>query len=238
MPLMNAAQIKERGEFQNTPEGRYVANCYQVIDIGTQMKKTIDGIKPTQQILFGFELFGIDPNGDATLVMPDGRPWYGRKIFTLSLHQKSSLRPWLGAWRGRPIKDEEVPEAPKLIKSFLTQAAEIVISHKPWSDGSGKVSEEFSTITPVHPKTTIPRSVNDPVFFDMGQWDDAVFQKLPQWIKTKIEQSAEFKEKDSFTSNHLPPQASTTGMRPSNRNYPPLPEGFEDNLDDLTGAPF
>ena len=232
MPLMNAAKVKEDKEYQNTPEGRYVANCYQVIDLGTQAKKTMDGIKPTQQILFGFEMFGLDANGDPTLVMADGRPYYGRTILTLSLHAKSKLRPFLGAWRGKPVKDEEVPGAAELIKSFLTQTAEIVVSHRPYKDNNGndRVAEEFSSISPAHPKTTRPRMVNDPIFFDIGNWDGAAFDKLPQWIKTKIEQSAEFKEKDSFTSNLLPPQASTAGMRPSNRNYPPLPDDFEDDL--------
>lgn len=228
MPLVNAAKVKEQGEYQNTPEGRYVAICYQVIDLGTQAKKTMDGIKPTQQILFGFEMFGLDAQGDPTLVMADGRPYYGRTILTLSLHPKSRLRPFLGSWRGKPIKDEEVPNAPALIKSFLTQAAEIVISHRPWTDGSGKVSEEFASISPVHPKTTIPRSVNDPIFFDIGNWDAAVFDKLPTWIKNKIEQSEEFKEKDTFKNNHLSPQTSTAGMRPSNRAV--LPPDFEDDL--------
>lgn len=230
MPLENAAKVKEQADYQNTPEGRFVANCYQIIDLGTQAKKTIEGIKPTQQILFGFEMFGLDENGDPTLVMPDGRPWYGRKILTLSLHQKSALRPFLGAWRGRPIKDDEVPGAASLIKSFLGQSAEVVISHRPWSDGSGKVSEEIASITPKHPKTTMPRPVNSVLFFDIGNWSDTEFQKLPQWVKTKIEQSAEFKEKDSFTSNHLSPQASTAGMRPSNRVKVETPEDFDDEI--------
>lgn len=233
MPLEKANRTSD---FKPVPEGRYVFNNYQVIDLGTQTVEVSEkfggGTKLQPKVLLGCELYGFDKNGEPTLVMEDGRPFYYKKIYTMSFGQMAKLPPFLSAWRGKPITKDEMEDAPKLLRSFCTLPGECVISWDKWrgTDGKERVTEVMASVSAPHPKTTIPKLQNDPIFFDMGQWDSDVFKTIPPWIREKIEQSEEFKAKDSFTSNVIPPTQSTAGMRPSNRNYPPLPDDFEDDL--------
>ena len=65
--------------------------------------------KQQHKIRIAWELFGEDEEGNQLTVDVDGRqmPMTISKSYTVSLHEKSSLRKDLAAWRGRDFTDEE-----------------------------------------------------------------------------------------------------------------------------------
>jgi hypothetical protein len=81
-------------EFTPHPEGQYEAVCVDVIDHG--WLETEWGHKHKVSIVF----FCGKNEGEKILTV--------RQRFTASLHEKSRLRPFLQAWRGRPFTLEEL----------------------------------------------------------------------------------------------------------------------------------
>lgn len=81
-------------EFTPHPEGQFASVCMDVIDHG--WLQTDFGHKHKVTIVF----FAGQYDGTKDLSV--------RRRFTASLHEKSNLRPFLEAWRGRPFTIEEL----------------------------------------------------------------------------------------------------------------------------------
>ena len=94
-------------EWTQVPEGLHQAVCCDVIDLG--LVKTEWGEKPKVKLVFQIALF--DDNG-GELYNPDftevDRRFEVNRPFGLSLSEKSLLRPFLEAWRGRKFTKEEL----------------------------------------------------------------------------------------------------------------------------------
>jgi hypothetical protein len=87
--------IKKGTDFIPAPEGFHHAVCVDVIDLG--MVNTGFGPKHKMRVVWE-----IEPT------MPDGKRFTVRKQYTVSLHEKSSLRKDLRAWRTRDFTSEEL----------------------------------------------------------------------------------------------------------------------------------
>ena len=101
------------GNFKKVPPGVYVARCYSLIDMGTQVSDGQYGSKEQHKIRIGFEIFGEDDAGQPLTIDMDGKemPLTISKTYTLSLHEKSGLRKDLAAWRGHAGCVEALAEA-------------------------------------------------------------------------------------------------------------------------------
>ena len=80
------------------PAGNYLARCYQMIEIGTVNEIIMGENKVLKKVRIGWELptelkVFKEENGEQPLVTS--------KEYTLSMHEKSSLRADLKSWRGR-----------------------------------------------------------------------------------------------------------------------------------------
>jgi hypothetical protein len=87
-----------KSTFEPAPPGLHQGVCVDVIDMG-MLEVTFSGTtKKQHKIRLAFQL-----NTD----MDDGKPFLVQKRYTLSLHEKASLRKDLESWRGRPFTEEE-----------------------------------------------------------------------------------------------------------------------------------
>ncbi len=84
------------GKFEKCPEGVHFAVCVGIWDLGTQPSELYE---PTRQVMFSWEIVGDEA--------PSGEPYFVSQSFTMSLHEKSKLRPKLEAWRGKPFSEQE-----------------------------------------------------------------------------------------------------------------------------------
>lgn len=86
------------GDFTPAPEGLWPGVCVDVVDLGILQ---YGDYEPSHQIEIRVVL-------DAEPVLPTGKPHMAVKRFTLSLHEKSKLRPFLESWRGKKFSSEEL----------------------------------------------------------------------------------------------------------------------------------
>ena len=96
MPIIAKAS---GGSFVPAPAGTWAAVCCDVVDLG-MLKVAFGGKEKTQhKIRIVWQI---------SEVKPDNKPYTVSKRYTLSLHEKSTLRKDLESWRGRKFTTQEL----------------------------------------------------------------------------------------------------------------------------------
>lgn len=198
-------------EFKPVPEGSHMAVCYRVIDLGTQRWEYQGEPQIGRKVLIAWELHGEADDGEP-LVTEDGNPLSVSKKYTLSLGKKATLRSDVESWRGKAFTDQEL--AGFDISVLLGQPCMITIKHEKKGE---KTYSNVASVTrfPAALKNSKPAAVNALQLFDVSEFDEGVYQSLPDWIKTQIDQSVE----------------RTGGNKPAKTEKPRT--GFDDMDDDL-----
>ncbi len=198
---MSRASIKayKGSEFKQPPVGQAVGICYQVIALGNQQFR--DSVTP--RVWIGFELpeHGIDtPNGK--------KPMTIGKEYALFLGGKSKLGEMLKTWRGKPFTDKEL-EAFE-VTSIAGKIGNVAIGARE-SDQSkreitlvlGLIKQQREAIE----KGEIPsKPVNEIVVYSPDDHDDAMWAKVPEFLKRKINERVQ-EEKDSVETPPADDQA-------------------------------
>ena len=169
----------DKGGFENPPLGNHLGICYRITDMGLQPESPkFPGSGPQDKIMLSFEL----PNEK----MEDGRPFVCSRILTNSLNEKSNLRAWLVAWRGKDFSKEELEKFD--LQNILGKPCMVSIVEKDGRVGIGSVAA-------VPRGMTVPALTNDKFAFWIDEWNQANFEKLSEKIRAMIERSAEFAER-------------------------------------------
>ena len=177
--------------FKKVPPGVYVARCYSLIDMGTQVSDGQYGSKEQHKIRIGFEIFGDDDEGNPLTIDVDGKmmPLTISKTYTLSLHEKAGLRKDLAAWRGRDFTEEEAKafDVSKLISAYC-------MLNVTTSENNGKTYTNIAGITPLPQalKNAKPAPVHEPVLFDLDIPDWELFRNFHEKLQEQIKRSPEF----------------------------------------------
>ncbi len=177
--------------FKKVPPGVYVARCYSLIDMGTQVSDGQYGSKEQHKIRIAFEIFGDDDAGNPLTIDVDGKqmPLTISKTYTLSLHEKSGLRKDLAAWRGRDFTEEEAKafDVSKLVNAYC-------MINVTTSENNGKTYTNIAGITPLPQalKNAKPAGVHEVVMFDLDQPDWEIFQHFHEKLQETIKKSPEF----------------------------------------------
>lgn len=87
-----------QGDFVPAPEGLWPAVCVDVVDKGIVESANF---KPRHMVQIRWVLEAEPP-------LEDGKPHMAVRSFGLSLAEKSNLRPFLEAWRGKKFSDDEL----------------------------------------------------------------------------------------------------------------------------------
>lgn len=171
---------KNDGEkFELTPEGTHLARCFRLIDIGTQSFEYQGTPKKAHKILIGWEL--------PLEMRTDGTPFQIGKKYTVSLHEKSSLRKDLEAWRGKAFTEEELDGFD--LNNIVGKACYLCIAHETKGE---KTYANIKSIMALPKGVTCPDAINAPVVFDLDAFDALVFHNLSDGIKKMIEASEEY----------------------------------------------
>jgi len=161
------------------PAGTHQAVCYCIADLGTQ--ETSFGKKPMLHI--GWEI-------------PDERMSNGRvavvsRRYAMSADPKSALRIDVEGWLGKKLTDVDLDSFN--FADLIGQCCLVSVQH---SDGSnGRIYANVKSVLPP------PRGMakkqnceNDPVVFDLGEFDRSQYAALPGWLQTTIARSPEYAE--------------------------------------------
>lgn len=191
------------------PAGNYIARCYQMIEIGTVTENVMGEMKTQHRVRIGWEL------PDETKVFDQKRgpqPLVIDQEYTLSMHEKANLRKMLESWRGKGFTDKEA-ECFDITK-LLGVPCMINIIHK--TSKAGNNYEHVSGVTPVPKSMKVPPQVNKNFVLSYDNFDENLFNTLPDFIKTKMQGSSEY-----------------SAMRNPNSRSVPAAEDITEPIDDL-----
>ena len=196
---MSLTATVSKSDYEKHPEGMFAARCYQVIDLGTHMDERWGKKKHLVRVVF-----------ETAETMSDGRPFTIGTRYTLSLHEKAQLRKDLQAWFGKGFN----PEGGFVMKDLIGKTAFLNIAHS--ADG------EYANIRAINP---LPKGmaaeppVNEPLYYEIGESDEATFARLGKKTQEMIQKSEE-----------------RTGPKPAPKAAAPADDPFD--ADEFAGAGF
>lgn len=184
LPTLNAP-VGGESNYTNkiAPVGMHLARIYQIIDLGTtEQTGQFAGKKRKVQVLFELPL-------ETAIFDPEKgeQPFYARNMYTLSMHEKSTLRKDVHSMLGKTLTEDEAKTFN--IFNLLGRECMVNIIHKQSGD---KTYANIQNITPVPKGMVCPPSVNPPLVFSTQQPDMVVFRSLPEFVQDKIKLSDEF----------------------------------------------
>lgn len=182
---MPVASEKGGGDFTPAPVGTHLARCIGVVSLGTQ-KPSSPTFNPQFKIMLTFEL----PNE----LLPDTKEPMAmtvNKEFSCSLSKKANLRGALESWRGRVFTQEEL-DGFDVVK-VLGAPCMLGVIHK--TSSKGGTYADVSSISALPKGMQAVPQTNPSVHYEIEMGRNDVFQKLPEWIRKKIEQCEEWTSK-------------------------------------------
>ncbi len=164
------------------PEGNHAARCVSMLDLGTQ-KNRFDETKPAQRkVQLVFEL----PDE----MREDGKPFLLRQKFTLTMHEKGSLRKFLQAWRGKPFTEEEAKRFDVTV--LLGKPCMLNVLHEQKAE---KTYANIASVATLPKGMIVPAQITPTLEFslDAASYDPLVFEQLADYVKDEIRESPEYK---------------------------------------------
>jgi hypothetical protein len=123
------------GDFRPPPEGLHSAVCVDVEDLGIRTGQ----YGPKHEVRIVWQLDLLDPESKKRFIVS---AW-----FTLSLADKSKLRPFLEAWRGKKFTASELNQFD--LESVIGANCQLQIIHTIKPDG--KTSSKVQAAVPMRP---------------------------------------------------------------------------------------
>jgi len=174
------------------PAGQTLGKCFAVIDLGTQMGTFNGAPKESKQVYMAFEL----PAHRAVFDTAKGpQVMIVSNEYTFSLGTKANFRKMLDSWFAKPIEKLDSTRA----KKMLGMSAMIQVSHNPdKKDASityANIAQKGISVFPVPPGTVVDKTTeNAPIYFDLDEYTDESFAKVPKYLQDKIIKSPEYKK--------------------------------------------
>jgi hypothetical protein len=167
------------------PAGNYVARCYRMIEVGTVSEVVMGDRKTLHKVRIGWELplelrVFDQSKGEQPLVID--------QEYTLSLNEKSNLRKMLESWRGKGFTEKEA-ECFDITK-LLGVPCLLNIIHK--TSKTGNVYEQIAGVTAVPRGTQVPPQISKTFVLSYDNFDEDLFNSLPDFIKQKMQGSLEY----------------------------------------------
>lgn len=182
------AKAGEQTQRTIIPAGNYVARCYSMVHVGTSFNEMYD--KDINKVRITWEF----PTETHVFNEEKGpQPFVISKEYTLSMHEKSALRPTLESWRGKGFTEEEAKgfDITNLVGAYCM----INVIHRKSEDGT-KTYANIGSIASLPKGMNKPEGVNPNVIFDYdNNYDEAFINTLPDFIKLPLMSSNEYKLK-------------------------------------------
>ena len=162
-------------DFDPIPEGSHLAVCDMFVDLGLQDSHF--GAKHKIYLRWQIPALRLQYEKDGEQF---DKPMTVGAQFTLSLSEKSNLRPMLQAWRGRAFTPEELKKFD--VTTVLGAPCMITVTHKPKPEGG--VYTNVGSVAKLPTGIPAPVLEGEAILYDAdnkGTWDD-----LRPWMQEKI----------------------------------------------------
>lgn len=176
---------KGGSDFQQCPPGTHIARCIRLIDLGTTHNEMYGNDQ--HKIYIGFETPNERMNWKDQEQKEHEGPYIVGGFFTLSLSEKSKLRPLLASWRGRDFTATELQGFE--MKNILDKSCVINLIEQ---EKNGKKKIHISSIMPLMKGTECPPRENDLVYFSLEEYSNESFEKVPEGFQKMIKESYEW----------------------------------------------
>lgn len=180
-------KIKDRAKPKLPPvePGVYIAVCIGVIDLGEQYSEKFKSY--SNKVKFIWEI-------PSETVEVDGKqePRQLSKEFTISSSKKGNLRGFISSWNSKTYTDDEFLELDLFDQIGLSCQLNVVLNE------SGEYAN-VDNIMPLPKGFPAPVSKTDPIKWDMDNWDDKAFEKLPEWTREQIKKSTQYQKEHAPT---------------------------------------
>jgi hypothetical protein len=174
------------GNYAPLEAGTYPARCYSMVHIGTIQEEFQGEKKTMNKVRISWEL----PTELKEFKQGEGeKPYVLSKEFTLSLHEKSSLRAFLKSWRGKDFTEDEAKSFD--VTKLLSVTCMLSVGHK---ESKGKVYAEINSVSPTIKGFNVPAQINPSFELNYDNFTMEAFMTLPEFIRKKMEGSLEFKK--------------------------------------------
>lgn len=184
MPII--AESNPTTHYEPIPAGTYLARCYSMIHMGTNIedimgeKKELNKVRITWELPTEMKIFN-EEKGEQPCVIS--------KEFTLSMHEKATLRKYLESWRGRGFTEDEARAFD--ITVLLGKACMLSIIHK--VSKSLKTYAEITSVSAIPKGMNCPPAINPEMEFSVLNFDAVKYESFPDFIKDKIRSSKEYR---------------------------------------------
>lgn len=176
------AKKKPGSDIQPLEGGTYCAVCVGVIDIGEQKNEKFGNY--SNKMIFIFEIPDEKVEIDGEM-----KPRWLSQEYTVSLSDKSNLTRALTSWRGKPLSAEETKNGFDLSNMLNTGCQlQVIVEQK-----EDRAYNKITAIIGLPKGVEKPDPINDLLLYDMDSPNKAVFDKLPEWIRNRIEKSSQYK---------------------------------------------
>lgn len=182
-------KIKDRAKPKLPPiePGVYIAICVGVIDLGEQYSEKFKNYSNKVKIVWEIPSETVEVEGKQ-------EPRQLSKEFTISASNKGNLRGFISSWNAKTYSDDEFLELDLFEQLGLACQLNVVLNE------TGEYAN-INTIMPLPKGFPVPESKTEFIKWDMDAWDDAVFEKLPEWIRDQIKKSTQYQKDHAPTDN-------------------------------------
>ncbi len=171
--------------FDPVPAGSYPARCYSMIQIGTILENVMGVEKKMHKVRISWEL----PTELKVFKEEKGeQPYSLSKEFTLSMHEKATLRKFLESWRGKSFSEQEAEAFD--ITNLIGKPCMMSVKHKEAKNGN--TYAEIAGVNLMPKGMECPPQINQNQILSFDDWNEDLFQSLPDFIKDKIKLSDEY----------------------------------------------
>ena len=194
-------KIKDRAKPKVPPvePGVYMAVCVGFIDLGEQYSEMFKSY--SNKGMYVWEL-----PGETVEIDGEQKPRQLSKEFTISGSNKSHLRKFIESWNGKSYGDEEFMDFDLFDQVGKPCQLNVVLNET-------KEYANVDNLMPIPRGFPAPTTDTEQIRWDMDKWDDAVFEKLPEWIQDKIKKSTQY-QKDHAPAETVEVKAAGGGAAP------------------------
>lgn len=177
------------------PEGKHVAILYSIVDLGTQEINSKEyGVSFKRQVQLTWELPKVQHEFKQWEWL---RPATVKRKCTLSMHEKAQLRSIINNLLGRQLPDSEAEDYD--LSELLGTMCQLQIGHDKTDKGNYLSIINFINLTDDEKEFYTNKwcvAFNDVVLFDLDNYDQRLFDSLPQFIKDTIIKSPEYNNRE------------------------------------------
>lgn len=183
-----------------TPAGNHLARVYQILHIGTVTSdfKDDDGNEKTiNTVRIGWEL----PNEMRKFKEgQEERPMVISQDYTLSMNEKAKLRKLVEGIIGTALDEKEADSFD--VTKLMGLPCMIQINHKTSKAGNEYAFVASAATIPKGMKA--PKAINAPQLLDYDNWNQDLFNSLPDFIKEDISSSYQYRSKFKVKAGDVP----------------------------------